>query len=147
MYTIFDKLIDKFKNLDVTDVIGTSISKYDLEFIAELNREQLERGTNVAGDSLGEYSKGTEAYNNQRTTKVSGGSDIKLFDTGALYDSITAELNKDTIDIKSDYNDSILGELESIFKPFIGLNKENVAYVSNRIKPAIITKIKEKILN
>jgi len=147
MYTIFHKLIEKFKDLDITSVVEESISDADLEVVADLNRDQLRAGTNVEGDTLGTYAKATEAYNNQRSTKISGGDTVTLFDTGELYKSITAKLSSDSIDIKSSYKDSILGYLESVYDPFIGLNKDNINYVSNRIKPKIILSIKEKILN
>jgi len=148
MYTIFHKLRDKFNALTTEYIVDQVIDDEDLKFIEELNREQLEKSTNVDGESLGVYHATTEnKYNQYRSTKVSAGDDIKMYDTGRLYDSIKAEFTKDKIEITSDYNDAILGYLESVYGDLIGLSKENREYVMDRIKPKVVNKFREKVLS
>ena len=120
----------------------------DLKFIEELNKEQLENSKNTEGKSLGVYHSATaNTYNEYRSTKISAGGDVKLYDTGALYESIKAEFLKDKIEINSDYDDQILGYLTSVYGDFIGLTKENLEYVANRIKPKIARTFRNRLLS
>lgn len=145
---IFEQLITNIRRIQVESVVRYSIDDEDLKFIEELNREQLKNSTNVAGDSLGEYHANTEKfYNEYRTTKVSAGDSVTLYDTGELYDSITAELTKGGVELTADYNEAILDALEDVYGKFIGLSKENREYVASKIVPKVVSNIKKQLLS
>lgn len=145
---VFEALITKFRTLQVDEITQSAVDKETLEFIEELNREQLQNSQNIKGDSLGEYHSSTvNVYNNQRSTKVSLGEDVKLYDTGQLYKSIKAEQEKDSIKVSAEYNESILGYLEEKYGEFIGLTKENKEYVSTKLLPKVAIQLKKKLLS
>lgn len=108
--------VNKLKN-SIGDIDLNAITQRALEarqdIIAELNRDQLRDGRTATGASLPPYS---------RTSVVKFGKPpgaIKLFDTGAFYDSIKPEFAGssflvDDTDSKKDmlqdrYGDDILG--------------------------------------
>lgn len=145
---VFEHLITKIRTITPESLVEVSVDKELLEFVQELNKEQLENSTNVKGESLGEYHQNTvNIYNQFRQTQVSIGEDVKLYDTGALYDSITAELEQGEIRIRAEYDDMILAELEQTYGEFIGLNKDNVEYVSKKLRPKVVTQLKNKLIN
>lgn len=144
---VFQQLISRINRLNVDSIVKPSIDKETLDFVEELNKEQLQNSINVEGDSLGEYHQNTvNFYNNFRTTKVSLGEDVKLYDTGKLYESITAELTKEGIKVHAKYDQTVLDKLEDVYDKFIGLTDENKEYVANMMKPKVIDELKKKLL-
>lgn len=147
MDTIFHRLARNLSSIVPEQLVEPSVDKETLEFIEELNREQLENSVNIKGESLGEYHPNTvNIYNQSRNTKVGLGESVKLYDTGELYDSIQAEVDKDSIKVKANYSENILAKLEETYGEFIGLTEENITYVSKKLLPNLQSTLRKKLL-
>lgn len=149
MNTIFHKLIARLQliSMELPQIVESSIDQADLDYIAQLNVKQLQNSQNIEGQPLGIYADNTvNRYNDFRETKVSIGEDVKLKDTGELYDSIYAEVDKDVIILKADYNDDVLGKLEGVYGEFIGLTEENKELVSTKILPDFRFELTKRLL-
>jgi hypothetical protein len=95
MKTVIDDLIENLKRIRPETILSRSVSSSDLQAAADINREQLRQGELSSGESLNNYSKSTEGYNESRSTKVTSSEKIKFYDTGGMYKTIKGSITKD----------------------------------------------------
>jgi len=95
MKTVIDDLIENLKRIRPETILSRSVSSSDLQAAADINRDQLRQGELSSGESINNYSKSTEGYNESRQTKISSSERIKFYDTGAFHKSIKGSITKD----------------------------------------------------
>ena len=134
--TIKNFLVLPFKDLDMRALIADAMSEND-EPIMDLNKQQLDRGLDAKGETLGKY-KNFKYKNRYQPV------DLKL--TGDYRNKFTLAAGTKSAEIFSqDFKDDILKkrygkDINGIAQPF----KANVAEI---IKDTLGEKIKGKLLN
>lgn len=139
-----DVLLDMVQRLqqvknDLPQLVREVVEE-NASLIEDKNIEQLQRGEMIDGSSLPDYSP-TSVF---KYGKPPG--PIKLFDTGAFYRGITAEVFENRFemigrDIKSEY-------LEGKYGQVVGLQDENKQEVIDEIlRPELIRKTRNLVLN
>lgn len=137
------EIVQMLKRVIAIDETAVFISVSDgevLDFIAELNRDQLRKGRNSKGELLsdigGGYSDLTLELNPEKSRFV-----VNLFDTGEYYDSINVTVDASGYNIESDPLKEDFGYTTNLFdrwgKDIEGLSEENL----NRL---VIEKLTEK---
>lgn len=133
--TVKDFLVRPFKDLDMQALIAEAMSEKD-EPILDLNRQQLDRGLDAKGESLGRY-KNFKYKNRYQPV------DLKL--KGDYREKFTLAAGKKSAEIFSqDFKDGFLKkrygkDINGIAQPF----KSNVAEI---IRDPLGEKIKSKLL-
>jgi hypothetical protein len=126
MRTVFDDLIDKFNNLDVSKAFEVAVDDDILKRAEQLNRMQLSKGEFSNGEHFDNYSQATK-NRTDRMTPARG--KIKLKDTGSFYKSIKATLNTKK-EIYLDATDSKTSMLEEIYdsgdRTILGLSQDHI---------------------
>lgn len=90
--TIIDELISNLKKIKPETILARSTTSEALRAAEDINRSQLMDGELDTGETLPNYAKATESYNNKRSTKVTNSDRIKFYDTGAFHKSIKAKI-------------------------------------------------------
>jgi hypothetical protein len=106
--------------------------------IAEWNRQQLQEGEKADGTGLPDYSRtSVEIYGKEPGA-------IKLFDTGAFYESIEAVIVDDVIAIVSNpiKRDEITGRITNLKEKYgneiIGISDEHMEELRAQVKAKIV---------
>lgn len=135
--TKYYQLIKALARLNEPEMWRAVLDYAILVKIAEMNREQLSRGERADGSELPPYSD---------TSKFVYGKEgnIKLFDTGAFYESIEAVIVGDVIAIVSNpvKRNEITGKITNLKEKYqneiIGLTEENLEEIRKEVKTKII---------
>ena len=142
--------LNKWLKIDPIQIINEILSdRVILNWIAERNREQLQKGLNSQDVKLsdigGGYSDRT-LRDNPKKEKFK----VNLFDTGEFYKSIMAKANVNLVEINADpIKEDEFGNQTNLFnewgKDIIGLNDENLQELIEMVKNKLIIEILKKV--
>jgi hypothetical protein len=139
--TRYWKVINALAQLNEPEMWRIVLDYALLVRIAEWNRSQLKEGETADGVGLPDYSRASvELYGKEPGA-------IKLFDTGAFYESIEAVIVDDVIAIVSNpiKRNEITGRITNLKERYgneiIGLTDENMDALRAQVKEAVVRHI------
>lgn len=137
-------LIDRVKQLDAEKIVINLIFKDEIRtFILDLNRQKqlYEKGEDIEGNVLGEYSAYTEEITQGRKK---AGSHYTLFDTGEFYRSFDVAVYSDNSFVVE--ADTIKDDGTDLARKFgqdiLGLSSDSKGELINKLLPLIIEQVK-----
>lgn len=137
-------LIDRVKQLDAEKIVINLIFKDEIRtFILDLNRQKqlYEKGEDIEGNALGEYSAYTEEITQGRKK---AGSHYTLFDTGEFYRSFDVAVYSDNSFVVE--ADTIKDDGTDLARKFgqdiLGLSSDSKGELINKLLPLIIEQVK-----
>lgn len=142
--------LNKWLKIDPIQIINEILSdRVILNWIAERNREQLQKGLNSEDVKLSDIGGGYSDRTLQlRPEKVR--DRVNLFDTGEFYKSIMAKSNVNLVEINADpIKEDEFGNKTNLFNEWgediIGLNDENLQELIEMVKDKLIIEILKKV--
>jgi hypothetical protein len=142
MAEVLVDIMNKLRTIrDTVPELLTEIIQENKTIIEDMNIAQLQRGQRADGEILPDYSEASV----MRYGKPPG--PIKLFDTGAFYRGITANVYNNALDMDS--TDSKTALLAWRYgEEIVGLQEQNVEVLKEEIiKPGLIEKARKLLLN
>lgn len=138
-----EQLYNNLKKIDVTNVMVESLEELDT-FIADLNRSQLVAGLRDDGSDIEpEYAGITEILKRPKSGTAGITDHVTLYDTGKLHKSIFTSIFPDEIILDS--KDSKVSKLEEKYQNFLGLTKESIEKLKNKVLPIFWNKFYEQV--
>jgi hypothetical protein len=145
MGTVLGDLLRALQRMNEADAWSSAVNKAVLDEIARLvTEDQLASGIDGLGRELGEYSDMSKSIRFSLGLQI-GFIDLNL--TGEFYDSITANLTRDSIEIdgegqKPDQN------LFTVFgDDILRLTEENLQFIIEQIKEGYLTYVHKALAN
>lgn len=132
MNTVIGDLVRALQSMNDQDAWYSAVSEAVLEEVARLIRdEQLAIGEDGLGRQLGEYAP-LSVIIRQELGLQTKFIDLNL--TGEFYDSITAKLGRDFIEVDGDAEKPDQNLFETFGEDIVGLSIENMPFIVDMVR-------------